>query len=80
MIYVALMQCVLIGLLTALLLYVIRSGQEERRELEDRLMAMCHPMALTHVDAVRGDVQGSVNYVDEESYTARGANHADAST
>lgn len=79
MIYVALIQCVLIGLLTAVLLFSLKSGQEERRELEDRLMAMCHPVALTQVDAVRGDVGGSVSYVNEEPYTARnGADNANA--
>lgn len=79
MIYVCILEGTLIGAALFVILMVTKSAADERRELEDRLMAVFTPMALTHVDAVRAvEPEGSIRYVDEESYTARGANNADA--
>lgn len=46
-------------------------ARDERRELEDRLMAICQPIPLTQVMAGRTEPEGAVTYVDEEPDTAR---------
>lgn len=50
---------------------VIRSSKDERSRLEDRLMAICHPVAQTQVMSERTGPTGLVNYVDEEPYSAK---------
>lgn len=81
MIYLAVGQLLVMTMLIGLLLYVARSGQEEREALEDRLMAICHPIALTHVDAVKNSEMAHVRYVGEEAQSARnGATDASATT
>lgn len=46
-------------------------SRDERKELEDRLMAICQPIPLTHVMATRTESQNDITYVDEEADTAR---------
>jgi hypothetical protein len=53
------------------MLKLVEKAKDERRELEDRLMAVLEPVALTHVMAARTESEGSVTYVDEEEPTAR---------
>lgn len=53
------------------LLKMEERARDERRELEDRLMAVCTPIPLMQVTGERKDVLGSVTYVDEEEATAR---------
>jgi hypothetical protein len=81
MTYVALIEALLVGALIAVLWYHMKCSMMERQALEDRLMAICHPVALTHVDALRDTAPGVVNYVGEEPYSAKtGLNHADSSS
>ncbi len=46
----------------------------ERVELQDRIMALSQPTALTHVKAVRDDVVGTVTYMDDKKEIELDAN------
>lgn len=82
MIYLAISQGIIITALVCLVYCLSQDAREERRELEDRLMAICHPVPMIQVDNTRREPLGSISYVGEEPSTARtmrGQNHADAS-
>lgn len=53
------------------MLELSQRAKEERRELEDRLMAICQPIPLTQIQVSRKDDSGTVKYVDYEPQTAR---------
>ncbi len=72
---------VCVGLLLALAyaLYVIKQlvseAREERGELEDRILALATPAALTHVSSVRESSPGRVMYTDDETIAEKEANN-----
>lgn len=53
------------------LLKMEERARDERRELEDRLMAICQPIPLMQVTGERTEHLGAVSYVGEEEPTAR---------
>ena len=55
----------LVALAYGVIVYQLRSAREERRELEDRLMALTQPVALIQHKALSDNVPGDVSYVDE---------------
>lgn len=79
MIYLVIIEAISVIAALYVILRVVEAAQDERRELEDRLLAVCHPIAMTQVASHRGETQGEVNYVDEESSTAR-STYANAET
>ena len=50
---------------SALIFYLVKSGKEERSELEDRVMALAKPDSIIVHKALRDQEPGSVDYVDE---------------
>jgi hypothetical protein len=52
------------------LLWQTERSREERKELEDRLMAICHPVAQTQISSERSPMRGTLSYVNEEPYSA----------
>lgn len=45
----------------------IRYAASERRGLEDKLLAVCNPQALTHVESMSKGETGTINYMDDEA-------------
>jgi sensor histidine kinase regulating citrate/malate metabolism len=70
MIYVVIAQTVVIAACLFVIQFLVTQASTERQELEDRLMAICHPMAQTQVSAERSPVDSTVSYVGEENYSA----------
>lgn len=65
---------ILVGYLIWCLMEMGHRSAAERRELEDRLMALSQPTALSHVVGSRDVTLQEVKYVDEEEATARTRN------
>lgn len=51
---------------TLVILYLIKTGREERQELEDRLMELCKPEASILHKAQRDPTPAAIDYVDED--------------
>lgn len=49
-----------------IIFYLVKTGREERQELEDRLMALTKPEAAILHKATRDPEPANVDYVDEE--------------
>lgn len=67
MIYLMIVQALVIVAAVMAIIAVVRQGRSERENLEDRLMAICHPVAQIQVSKDRSP--GAVKYVDEEATT-----------
>lgn len=73
MIYIALTELLIIAGALYVIFLIVQAAQSERKDLEDRLMALTQPLALTHVEGVRERIPGSVSYMDEEREVEREA-------
>lgn len=71
MMYVAIMEAVVILAAILAIVFLVLQAEAERQDLEDRLMAICHPLAQTQVSAERNLTKGTVTFVDEEPYSTR---------
>lgn len=61
----------------ALIAYVLKENRLERERLEDRLMALSQPDALTLHKALSDPEPGTVSYMDEEAEYALGNGNVD---
>lgn len=65
MIYLTITAGLVIIALTVALCYILHMAREERRDLEDRLMAVTQPIALVQHHAQNNNEPGTVTYVGE---------------
>lgn len=69
MIYLMVVQSIVTIAAIVAIVKSVQSARDERRELEDRLLAVCHPLAQTQVSSERNYKPGGVKYVGEEATT-----------
>ena len=66
MIYLTVTACIAVVALSAALIMVIRQAREERRDLEDRFLALTNLDAAILYKAQQDPEEATVSYVDEQ--------------
>lgn len=71
MVYLAVAIVLSQGWLGYIILSLIKTGRDERRELEMKLLAICNPPAAVHVESIEQGPTGSVTYMDDQEMVRR---------